>query len=345
MLIKSLIDEQWVLDGVPQETRPVEDDALYIKPLIQSTGVAVDDRIFLHSLILDNNIFSDLVENRRPENSEYIAKLLRSHPIELNPVIAMIEQRQKYAGASEKLHEYAELLERNFGWSEAKQGAVEFDASMEATRKAIAANVQLLSGYLAAIVYLFHQTATAASKLEWLSGLVQNSDLPFFQLHYYFAALMFLAAERPELFNNKDLKKIKSDMKIAKSQQEQQTKLQNLSYDLALPALALFPTKSYGNALVFPYIATRDRLVQLFLSQVSCQMIVDMGDGRANGSWILNKSGMLHAHLGDVIEAYIPRRSSSSSKDDISVRKSRLAAFSEQYIRLSVGMKHEVSTD
>lgn len=339
MFVESIISEQWVLNGQPHGERPDAEDVLYIKPLLQSRGKAAAGTLVLHSLILDNNVFNDFVENRRPENNTFIADLLRSTPIELNPTFAMIEQRQTYAGAPEKLKEYAELLERTFGWSAAKVGSAEFETSLAESRVAIKTNIELLSGYLAATVFLYHQTAPASEKLKWLAGIVENSDLPFFQLHFYFAALVFLATESPSLFHPKDLKKIKSDMKVASSYEEQKAKLSNLSNDLALPTLAIFPAANLGNALVFPYVATRDRLVQLFLSEISCQMIVDAGNGRANGSWVLKSTGIIKTNLGDAVEAHIPRRYVASSKDDVAVRKIRLGAFTEQYTKLCVESK------
>lgn len=339
MLVGPIINEHWVLNGQLLQERPDAEDVLYIKPLLQRRGQVAEGMSVLHSLILDNNVFNDLLENRRPENNTYIAELLRSTPLELNPTLALIEQRQNYAGAPEKLTEYAELLERTFGWSAAKIGATEFEASLADSRTAIKANVELLSGYLAAIVFLYHQVASAREKLKWLAGMVENSDLPFFQLHFYFAALVFLAAESPSLFHPKDVKKIKGDMKICANYEEQKAKLSNLSNDLALPSLSLFPATSLGAVLVFPYVATRDRLVQLFLSEISCKMIVDAGDGRANGSWELNSSGIIRKNIGDAVDAHIPRRYAASSREDIAVRKVRLAAFTEQYTNLCVEAK------
>lgn len=339
MFVKPIIAEQWVLDGEVHYERQDADDLLYIKPLLQSHGEVAPGFSVLHSLILDNNVFNDLIENRRPENNKFLADLLRTTPLELNPTFAMIEQRQNYAGAPEKLREYAELLERTFGWSAAKVGAAEFEISMAESRSAIKANIELLSGYLAATIFLFHQDVPAITKLEWLAGMVKNADLPFFQLHFYFAALVFLAAESPSLFHPKDVKKIKSDMKIAPTYEEQKTKLANLSNDLALPALAIFPATNYGNALVFPYVATRDRLVQLFLGEISCQMVVDAGNGRANGSWELKKTGVINMHLGTAVDRHIPRRYVASSREDMAVRKVRLQAFTEQYAKLCVEFK------
>lgn len=339
MFVKPIISEQWVLNGQPLSGRPDVDDVLYIKPLLQGHGETAAGIPVLHSLILDNNVFNDLVENRRPENNKFIADLLRRTPIELNPTFAMIEQRQTYAGAPEKLKEYAELLERTFGWSAAKVGAAEFERSLAESRVSIKANIELLSGYLAAIVFLYHQAVPAGKKLEWLSGMVKSADLPFFQLHFFFAALVFLAAESPSLFHPKDVKKIKEDMKIASSYEKQRAKLSNLSNDLALPAVAIFPATNCGDSVVFPYVATRDRLVQLFLSEISCRMVVNAGSGRANGSWELKGTGIINKFLRDAVDEHIPSRSVTSSRDDLVVRKVRLAAFSEQYTKLCVESK------
>jgi len=339
MIIEPIIQEQWVVDGHVSLARPEVDDALYIKPLLESKGLLRPGAQVLHSLVLDNNVLTDLLEDRRPANNRFLENLLRTSPIELNPVFAMIEQRQKFAKATDALQAYANYLENTFGHSAAKLGTNDFDAALTATKASIIANVDLLSGYLSVTMYLYHQTATAKEKLEWLSGLVRYADLPFFQLHFYFAALVFLAKELPDLFNSKDVVKIARDMEIESTIEKQKKKVLNLSNDLALPTIALFRAGLPTDALVFPYIATRDRLVQLFLSQVICQMVVDAGGGRSNGSWALKEGSLLVAHLGHVISEHLPRRKHSPSKDDISVRKIRLQSFSDLYTSKSVELR------
>jgi hypothetical protein len=337
-LVQSLIQEQWIVEGKSFHSRPLDDDSLYICPLLNRSGMVPDGISVLHSLVLDNNVLTDLVEDRRPANNEFLLHLLRTNPVELNPVFAMIEQRQKFGGATAALNAYAEYLDKQFRWSAAKIGAAAFNTSLETAKQALIANIDLLSGYLGATIFLYHQNATATQKLEWLSGLVRNADIPYFQLQFYFAALLFLTKDKPDLFGQKDIEKIRADTKLESTVDKQKKKVLNLSNDLAFPAVSIFPT-SLQSQLVFPYIATRDRLVQLFLSEVSCRMVEALPDGRANGAWELRKTGLVYAHLGSVVENHIPRRIEVSSQQQKSVRKSRLQVFSDQYIQKCVELR------
>lgn len=338
MVIEPIIAEQWIVEGSVSAVRPIG-DALYIKPLLQDKGLLRGGERIFHSLVLDNNVLTDLLEDRRPANNRYLENLLRTTALELNPVFAMIEQRQKFSGASAALEAYAEYVEKTFGHSAAKRGTVEFEAGLASKKASLISNIDLLSGYLSATIFLYQHTAKPEEKLEWLVGLVKNADLPFFQLHFYFAALVFLVKESPELFNSKDVEKIVDDMKLESTIEKQKKKVLNISNDLALPTIALFHSGVPPGVLVFPYIATRDRLVQLFLSQVSCQYAADAGGGRTNGSWILKENSVLSEHLGDAIAEHLPQRKKASTQEDIAVRKSRLQTFADLYTSKSVDFK------
>src|SRR5690554_1868731 len=113
--IRPIIEEQWIIEGQVYNSRPDADDSMYISPLLNNVGLVPSGVCVLHSLVLDNNVFSDMVENRRPENNQYLKSLLLSKPVELNPVYAMIEQRQKFSGATNALNTYAQYLEKEYG--------------------------------------------------------------------------------------------------------------------------------------------------------------------------------------------------------------------------------------
>ncbi|WP_205578081.1 hypothetical protein, partial [Pseudomonas aeruginosa] len=227
-LVEPLIGETWVVDGKVAASPPGEIDALYIRPMLHQWGQVPSGSKVLHSLVLDNNVLTDMVEGRRSANTEYLENLLRSKPLELNPVMAMLEQRQKFGGASQALHDFAELLGRRFGAWAAKHNAGYFDRLLEDGKPELAQNIDLLSGYLPAILYIYHQPGSAESKLEWLSGLIQAVDLPFLQLPFYLAALLFLVKEQPALFRNKVIRKVKSDTKLMASLEEQKKAVLNL---------------------------------------------------------------------------------------------------------------------
>lgn len=335
-----ILSEHWVVEGIPTEIRSDSDDALYIKPLLQSNGLVAKTTKVLHSLILDNNVLTDLLEERRPANNRYLENLLRTVPVELNPTLALIEQRQKYAKASEALVAYADYLERTFGHRIAKTNIAEFDAVLELHRPAVVENVELLAGYLSAIVFIYNQTTALAPKLELLSGLITHNDLPFFQLHYYFAALVFLAKDSPSLFSKSELEKIEKDMKLEATFDKQKKKILNLSNDLILPAIAIFRDQNLTDTLIFPYIATRDRLVQLFLRQVTCQAIIKLDDSRSAGAWALKEGEVLATHAGTAVEAHMPRRIDRPKQNDRAVRKSRLLHFTDAYILKGVALRN-----
>lgn len=330
---KPIVPEHWIVNGKVQLTPSREVDSLYIKPLLPCSEFIVNADSVHHTLILDNNVLSDLLENRRPENNRYLENLFRSVRIEINPVYALTEQRQKYARASEALANYAKYMNETFGHVISQQNLINFETLLEKNRQALLENIDILSGYLSAIIYLYHLDCSATEKIEVLSGLIKHSDIPIFQLHFYFASLVFFAKDRPELFDGEDIKKIRDDMKIAKNLDEQKKKILNLSNDLAMPAAAIFQGGIADNILVFPYIATRDRLCKLFLSQIECIGVADAGEGRANGIWFVAEDSVLGTNFGQSISANMPRRTVVSIREDHLVRKSNLMAFKDLYIR------------
>lgn len=339
IIVKPILEEQWIDVGKAYTERTDAESLLYIKPLLQNIGAVRSDVVVLHSLVLDNNVFTDLLQNRYPENNRFLENIVRKIPIELNPILAIIEQRQKYGKATDALKAYAEYLDITFGSSAAKHGVVEFENSLLMHKESLTQNIDLLSGYLSAITYLYHLKGTAGEKLEWLSGLIKNADLPYFQLHFYFAALVFLAKESPHLFYSKDIQKINKDMKIESTFEGQKKKIMNLSNDLALPAMALFHAGTPVGTIVFPYIVTRDRLVQLFLRELTCQQVQDAGLGRSNGDWRLKNGGLLYNKLGSFIQKHFPYRFNTSTKEDIAIRKVNLKEFESSYLMKSLELK------
>lgn len=120
---------------------------------------------------------------------------------------------------------------------------------------------------------------------------------------------------------------------------EQEKAVLNLGHDVMLPAVALFSAGVQG-AMVFPYIATRDYLLQDFLGEVRCGGVVRLPDGRANGAWELNPDGRLHAKLGAALAHFLPRREHPGSKAEQSVRRANLRAFSDSYLEKCLALKH-----
>lgn len=337
-LIRHVIGEHWVVDGVPQNQHPGEADAMYIKPL-QAEGYPLPaGKQALHSLIIDNNIFIDLVDNRRPENKHYLQTLLRTVPLELNPTVAIVEQRQKFPQATEELVRYAEYLAKEFGHTAARDGTATFEASLSMAKASLVANTESFSAYLAAIIYLYHLDNSAAEKFVWLSGMVKEADLPFFTLHFFFAALVFLVKERPELFSQAIRDKVAKDMKVKSNAAAHAGKLANLANDLLFPTMALFGSTS--ELTVVPYVATRDRSVQLFLSQIFCGTIHELGEGRFTGEWGLVPGSILAEEMGALIYEHYPKRSKESQnglhQDKVAVRKGRLEVFKNNFIKFTL---------
>ena len=163
-------------------------------------------------------------------------------------------------------------------------------------------------------------------------------DLPFLQLPFYLAALLFLAKEKPELFRSKVLSKVRKDTKLMCTVDEQKKAVLNLGHDVMLPAMAIFPAGTQGT-MVFPYIATRDYLLQDFLGEIRCGAIMTLPDGRANGVWELRPGGRLHTKLGDEIAHYLPHREHPGSEVEQSVRSANLRAFSDSYLEKCVTLR------
>lgn len=342
-LIEPLIGETWVVDGKVMSVPPGDIDALYIRPMLHQTGGTPPGTTVLHSLILDNNVLADMLGSRRSANTDYLEALVRSKPLELNPVMALLEQRQKFGGATQALHGFAELLGTRFGSWAAKHNAGTFDRLLEAEKPVLALNMDLLAGYLPAILYIYHQSGSAETKLEWLSGLIRTLDLPFLQLPFYLAALLFLVKEQPALFRSKVVGKVRKDTKLMSSVGDQRMAVRNLAHDVMLPAMAIFPAGT-GSSIVFPYIATRDYLLQDFLSEIRCAAVLALPDGRANGAWELNPAGRLHARLAAPIARCLPHRAHPGSEDQRSVRRANLRAFSDSYLDKCLALKLAGST-
>lgn len=340
-LVQKLIDDTWLVDGKVTELPAGDTDALYIRPLLHLREAVPLGTKVLHSLTLDNNVLTDIIEDRRSANIAYLENLLRSKPLELNPTLALLEQRQKFGGASQALHDFSERLGERFGTWNAKQNVRTFDKALEDTKHDIIENTSLLSSHLPAILYIYHQEGSAESKLEWLSGLIQSVNIPFFQLPFYLAALLFLTKEKPELFRSKVLKKVRKDTKLMSRLDEQKKNVLNLGHDVMLPSLAIFPAGSQA-ALVFPYIATRDYLLQDFLGEIQCTAIMPLPNGRATGAWELNPNGRLYTHLNSAIIQYLPRREHPGSEVDRSIRRANLRAFSNSYLEKCLERKNTI---
>jgi hypothetical protein len=331
-IIVPILEEQWIVAGQRHASRPVDADALYITPLLSAAGLTSGGMKLIHSLVLDTNVLMDLVQERRPDANAYLIDLLRTHPIELNPAYAMMEQRQQYGGAAEVLPAFAEFARRNFGWGAAAIGAQTFEAALAQSKPELKQNMELLSGYVSAIVFLYHQKASAAEKLDWLSGLIRSADLPHLPVQFFYAAIAFLSAERPDLFDKRELKKIRKDLALGKTLDDQRHSLLNIANDLALPTASLFQTAGEGT-FIFPYIATRDVLQQVLLSEIVCGRVEIMETGRPLPAWGTRPGRRLATHLGPVIDALMPARSGPSTREDVGVRRERLRAFSETYLQ------------
>ncbi|HDS1039029.1 TPA: hypothetical protein QDZ42_002423 [Stenotrophomonas maltophilia] len=337
-LVEPLINETWVVDGKALHTRPDDVSALYIAPLVHQRGATWPNVKILHSVLLDNNVLIDLLQDRQPSDNQYVLELFRTTPLEFNPVMALIEKRQGFAGASESVHQLADLLAKHYGSEAAKVNAVEFDRILERGKEDISANLDLLSGYIPAIIYLHHLPGSAESKIEWLAGIISANDLPYMQIPFYLAALLFLVKEKPELFPGKVVTKVTRDTKLQPSMELQKKAALNLAYDVMLPATALF-TAGLSETVVVPYIATRDYLLQELLNQITCDAIVALPDGRANGAWQLKPSGHLHAHLAQAITAHMPRRAGPGSESEMAVRRARMRAVGDSYLAKCLDLK------
>lgn len=336
-----IIIEQWVVEGGSYFENPNNKDSLYIKPILNMVGGVPENLKVIHSLVLDNNVFSDVVDNRRENNNKFLVQLLKSQPLELNPLLAIFEQRQKYAGATKALSLFVEFIKNTLNVNLVEEDIDNFENELALKKDGLISNIENLSGYISAIVFLYHQNISAVEKLVQLSSLVEKANIPYLQLHYYFASLIFLAKEKPDLFDANILKKIQKDMKIENSFERQEKKILNISNDLALPSLSIISSSSFGsNRFVFPYIATRDLLLQVFLSEIKCSYIEKGLDGVENGAWELKDNGLINIHLGEAVKTYMPQRKTTSSPEKRNIRKSNVQPFSHSNIQKLVEFKN-----
>lgn len=260
--------------------------------------------------------------------------------MELNSIYGLIEQWQTYVAAPDALKCYANYMRDHFGVNYA---ASELSATQlmfaESTPK-VATDLERFVGFVPAILYLYElpEKKSAQSKLEDLFGLVKYAELPFFMIHFYYAALIFLMQERQELFLRGDLRKLKDDLKdlrkVMKTESDPRKRthgIRNIAMDLALPATSLFRVGLPPDTLMFPYLVTRDRILQLLLSEIECVEVHEHGNGQASGHWNLRTGGLLDRHLGEAIRRCLADRAITKNHEELSMKGSRLQAFSDLY--------------
>lgn len=334
-----LLPEQWIVEGKSSPNRPT-DDALYIKPVLESVNAIGPNP--LQSLVLDNNLLTDLLENRRPANTAFLVELLKNHPVELNPVFAMLEQRQKFGGASQAMTQYRNFLSTHFDSAIADAKVQELDQSFERMKDGLILNIEMLSSYLPQTVYLYHRNdLSAEQKLQQLIDTIVRKDLPNFQLPYFYAALVFLARESPDLFDKKDLEKLKKDMKVGETCDEHWAKIRNLSNDIAFLGLA-FTRSGAASGSVYPYLATRDRMSQLLLSELTCKYVSYLPNGLANGAWAPRPGSRLCSAYGGRLELIRPKRVGKGVTDrEREERSKNVRAVCAYYVQLTVDEKIE----
>ncbi|MBD2222785.1 hypothetical protein H6G33_38380 [Calothrix sp. FACHB-1219] len=233
---------------------------------------------------------------------------------------------------------YQKFIFSAFGVQIPAAAVDQLDASLDALKLTLIANIDVLSGYLALTIYLYHSDLPMIDKLRSLADTILMRDLPIFQLHFYFAALVFLARDKPQLFAPEDLKKIKNDMKIDKDVDGQWKKVRNLAHDLAFPAMSLFTSGVPGGS-VYPYVATRDRLSQLLLSEVTCTLAQSLPGGAANGAWIPHSGRHLDSHFGQHLLAMMPQRTQVTTPQDVVTRGANLLKVAQEYVERLIDEK------
>lgn len=332
-----LLPEQWIVEGKNSTERPTG-DALYIKPILESLTAAGPNP--LQSLVLDNNLLTDILENRRPANTRFLIDLLKTHPIELNPVFAMFEQRQKFDGASQAMTQYRDFLAVNFNNAIADAKVQELDQSLERMKAGFIVNIEMLSSYLPQTVYLYHRNGLSAEqKLQQLIQTIVLKNLPNFQLPYYYAALVFRAQEVPQLFDKESLDKLKKDMKIGATFDEQWANIRNLSNDIAFLGLAFTRSGVLGRS-VYPYLATRDRMSQLLLSELTCTNVSYLPNGLANGAWAPRPRSRLSSAYGGRLELIRPKRVGKATTDlEREKRSKNVREVCDHFVQLAVDEK------
>ncbi len=141
-LIEPLVQETWVMDGNALDARPQDANALYIAPLVHQLAAPQDLRI-IHS-VLRQQCPDRHVGESTSVRSPVLSNLFRSTPLELNPVMALIEKHQNFAGASQSVYDLAELLGRTFGSWTSKANAADFERILPQGKPEMARNIDLL---------------------------------------------------------------------------------------------------------------------------------------------------------------------------------------------------------
>ncbi len=104
----------------------------------------------------------------------------------------------------------------------------------------MARNIDLLSGYIPATIHLFHQGGSAELKLQQLAGLIQANDLPYLQIPFYLAALLFLVKSSHSSFLRRSSAKSPGHQTVGQCGSAEEGTL-NLALDTMLQVLPLPP--------------------------------------------------------------------------------------------------------
>lgn len=329
----------WMADGVASETRTYSEFEVLVTPLIQRRKMLCPGMSALHSLVVDSNLMIDLEancergrESSRPDPTPWIEWALHLHGMELNFVQALIERWQNDPDPERRTAVFCRCLRERFGVSDADADPVRYTGLFSQHRASIRPDMDRFVGFVPIILFLLQTSKrTAQQNLLDLFGIIEAADASFFLIHFYYAALLFLFHEQPKLFHQKDQKKLAEDLKIGTTKEKIDKSIFSISIDLSLLATPLFSVGLPPDVLLFPYFATRDRSLQLLLSEIECEEIHDAGKGQANGRWVIRKGGLLDKNLGDTIESCLRRRSQGFNHIDIAARRNRLDALSEVY--------------
>lgn len=352
MIEYPIIKKTWVSDGIAYDKSPSDERSyLYIKPMLESFDTTNNQNLKIqHSLVLDSNVFIDLRDQGKKDANgnlktddgllktiSRLESIIRDSNVEMNAMFALIENRQISPCPATDLKNWIQYLNNTFGKNLSNQDSQQLEANLEALKQQVMSSMNALAAYLSATIYLYHQDGTAQEKILQLIEWVVDDDLPFFHTHFYFAELVFLdkqfRLDNLDIFNVKQRKKIKDEMERGKTIEKHKKKLMNLTNDLLLPTMAFNSAGYSADTQIFPYIATSDRLVQLFLEQVVCH--AKLGDSGKQLSWSRKKESLLDVHFNKI---NLPKRTASSppSIEEISRRNKNLTDFCAKYVRKSV---------
>lgn len=288
------------------------------------------------SIVLDTNMFNFIRQNPQGEAANFIVDVSRKTGLLLDPSFALIEQRLRHANPEAALREYKKSLENNFHVYINEQQIDFINWRLNSNLKALQFNVELLRDYLPLIKKLWRSKSTPLEKIKKLSEEIISRDLPRFTFAFLFGAVAFLTKVQNLKITNEERSKIQSDMAISPNQDEEQNRLFNVAFDMALFAFCIeAAVPKEEEKLFLSKLASADASSPVFCRNIKCLLLTRINPPKpskpmAIGSFSLVPDVDFDKKTVDEVMSLVPQGRGPETAEIRATRRENLSAFAKQ---------------